>query len=656
MFIESIHHRIDNTSLTVKMLVIVTLLGSVIWLIHDHILSRNVEKLFNARVEEQLDILSRQGRMRFDQNLRKFKTLMTVFQTHPGLIQYLNQKIVTTEKHPQEQNISRYSLPPQWFPPRSVIRNLIRPRYALLINSRVQVEEIYHSWEVNIPHELVQPERFLIESSNNQVRLTEINNLPFIVISTSVKSRSGQTFQLMFANPIDDELLVSIQNTEQVKEMTVLIDREHGNSVIASSQPDVIKTGTTQKELEKDYVMAGKPFFDYGASDLNIRLTTLVPKNELSRDLHALLSYERRQYVIFALIYMLAAYLLGIFAVGRLNRVTSRIQQFSAEFSHKNMDTSIKGDQLYLLETQFHHLVTIIRDAHLDLKQTASQLELEKEEQSKLIQELEETHEQLVQSDKMASLGSLVAGVSHEINTPLGVSMTGISYIERETDLLWNKFQTGDITKKQLHDYLETNKMMAKSIIMSLGKANELIRSFKQVAVDQNSEVLRRFNLYDYVNDILLSLHSKLKPTHIITLNQVDKQIELHSYPGIFSQIFSNLIANSLLHGFDNKNNIDGTINITAREHNGKIDIHFSDDGMGMAEDLLPKIFDPFFTTKMGQGGSGLGMYITYNLVVQRLNGNIKAENSIHSGLNIHITVPQFTPIKKKDVLSSTYS
>jgi len=642
MLSEKISQFLNTLSLTKKMLIVVTILGALIWSIHNQILTANVEKIFMSQLNEQLDLLTSSSRMRFDRNLRKFKTLIKIFRFHPGLIQYLSTNTYSrSEKNNQPTEILTYSRPPSWFPQLSIIRNLIHPRYVLLLDETGEVREIYHSWEKNIPEQLRKPDNLLLESSHSQIRLTEINDRPFVIISESIKNQQGENYWLIFATPIDDELLTTLQSSDQAREIIALIDYNKGNTVIASSRPDKIKQGSTEQTLKNSYILAGKLFFDYGASDLNIRFATLIPTEQVKKNMQALLYFERRQYVFFALIYMLAAYVLGIFAVRRIDHMKSRIKQFTSEFdSHYPFHIKEGGDQLYELEKHFFALTTIIRDTNKGLKQTAEQLKIEKDEQGKLIVELQQTHEQLLHAEKMASLGSLVAGVSHEINTPIGVSMTGVTYIQKETQAIKKLFDNGEISKQDLSEYLEDNTSMTKSIVMSLDKANDLVRSFKQVAVDQNSEALRVFNLHDYLNDILLSLHSKIKPAKITIINNIDKKLEVNSFPGIFSQIFTNMITNSLIHGFDNKPNPLGEIIISGQLVDQRLIISYADNGTGIDENLITRIFEPFFTTKLGQGGSGLGMYITYNLVTQKLAGNIRAENLPNSGLSFYIDLP----------------
>lgn len=245
---------------------------------------------------------------------------------------------------------------------------------------------------------------------------------------------------------------------------------------------------------------------------------------------------------------------------------------------------------------------------------------------------------ELVQSEKLASLGGLVAGIAHEVNTPIGVSVTAATYLEEKVSEITDQIADGNLKKRNLSTFLETAKESSAIITSNLHRASDLVRSFKQVAVDQSSEECRTFKVLDYFDEVVQSLHPQLKKTlHEITI-QGDRSLVLTSYPGAMSQILTNLVMNSLTHAFDEGDA--GHIRIEAKRNAKAAHISYRDDGKGVPPEALRHIFDPFFTTSRGTGGSGLGMNIVYNLVTQKLGGTVVCDSKLGEGISVHITVP----------------
>lgn len=254
------------------------------------------------------------------------------------------------------------------------------------------------------------------------------------------------------------------------------------------------------------------------------------------------------------------------------------------------------------------------------------------------INELKLTQKQLVEAEKMSSLGELVAGVAHEINTPLGIALTSSTYISDQLDTLNELFSNNKLTKSSLTT-ITTNTVSSSSLLQSnLKKASKIITSFKQVAVDRTTEERREFNVYQYIEEILLSLKSEIEKTsHRINII-CETDIVINSYPGAISQIMSHLILNSINHGFDGIKK--GKIDITITKGDEKLTIHYSDTGRGINQADLQKIYEPFYTTKRNRGRSGLGMNIVYNLITQRLKGVIQCESLINWGTDFYIEFP----------------
>ncbi|MDM8526608.1 ATP-binding protein [Anaerolineales bacterium HSG24] len=251
---------------------------------------------------------------------------------------------------------------------------------------------------------------------------------------------------------------------------------------------------------------------------------------------------------------------------------------------------------------------------------------------------LQSTQSQLVESEKMAALGSLVAGVAHEINTPVGIGVSMASLLQHETEKVVNMVKTGKIKVSVLKEYLQTARESSRLILNNLNRAAELVQSFKQVAVDQTSLERRDFLVSAYIEEILLSLRHVMKRTkHQVTVGG-DRQLILNSFPGAFSQVVSNLVINSLRHAYEDDDL--GNIQFMIMPEQDWVTIVYQDDGVGITPENLEKIFEPFFTTARSQGGSGLGLHIVYNLVTQTLGGKISCESEIGRGTKFTLELP----------------
>jgi signal transduction histidine kinase len=251
---------------------------------------------------------------------------------------------------------------------------------------------------------------------------------------------------------------------------------------------------------------------------------------------------------------------------------------------------------------------------------------------------LRETQAQLVQSEKLASLGALVAGVAHEINTPIGVGVTAASTLQTRTQRMREEYASGTLTRSDLERYSEMAVEASQILLKNLQRAADLIHSFKQVAVDQSSGERRRFLVREYIDEILLSLAPRLKKTpHRVELECAESAM-LDSYPGALAQILTNLVSNALMHAFPEGRA--GHLRIRVETIDRMLRLSFSDDGVGIPPADLKRVFDPFFTTKRGAGGSGLGLHIVYNLATQILRGDISVVSEPGRGATFVLTIP----------------
>jgi C4-dicarboxylate-specific signal transduction histidine kinase len=314
-------------------------------------------------------------------------------------------------------------------------------------------------------------------------------------------------------------------------------------------------------------------------------------------------------------------------------------------------DLADANQQLEALNTELEQRVI---ERTTQLNERSAELESRNKELQDTLIALQSTQKQLVESEKMAALGELVAGVAHEINTPIGIGFTAATYLSDQV----RKIQPQGLSSEEarlLNLTLEGSELICKN----LERAAQLIRAFKQVSVDQSSEQSRRFDLISYLNEILLSLQPRLKTSRPSIDIQGPSQLIIDSYPGSYYQIFSNLIINSIIHGFEHQTggeiiikisllqttaNTTTTTTVQEQEKASHIQIDYFDNGKGITEDWHSKLFQPFVTSKRHLDCSGLGMHITYNIVSQLLQGQIQSlaiqKESNLSGAHFRITVP----------------
>ncbi|PLX01946.1 MAG: hypothetical protein C0594_12400, partial [Marinilabiliales bacterium] len=251
--------------------------------------------------------------------------------------------------------------------------------------------------------------------------------------------------------------------------------------------------------------------------------------------------------------------------------------------------------------------------------------------------ELQETQHKLIEAEKMASLGTLVSRVAHEVNTPVGVGVTTSSTFLNLSKDLKKSYEDKQMTRQQLEEFINDSIEANKLILSNLRNAHTLIQSFKQISVDQVTDELREFNFGAYLYDIINSIQPKLNTKKIKVSIVCQENLIVKSYQGIWSQIVINLALNSLYHGF--KNSSDGLIEIKTVVSEDNLQLIVNDNGSGIPDDIISKIFDPFFTTDR-KSGTGLGLNILYNLVTQKLKGSVECKNKQDGGIEFRIKAP----------------
>lgn len=274
-----------------------------------------------------------------------------------------------------------------------------------------------------------------------------------------------------------------------------------------------------------------------------------------------------------------------------------------------------------------------------EMNAKAAALEQQANDLSKVNENLQEAQKDLVQAEKMASLGQMVAGIAHEVNTPLGISISMASNIEHLATNMKELMDTNQMKKSDLVKFTDGSKESSTLLLANLKRAADLIQSFKKVAVDQSSEALMDVNVEKTVQDILNTLRPTIRKSGVTIENIGQADLTMFTDPGALFQVFSNFVNNAVLHAFEGIES-GRKITISWRQEGIVVEIRFRDNGRGIPAEHLPKIFDPFFTTKRGKGGSGLGLHIVYNLVTQRLKGQLTCTSTVGEGTEFLMRLP----------------
>ncbi|WP_439573257.1 sensor histidine kinase [Phreatobacter sp.] len=255
---------------------------------------------------------------------------------------------------------------------------------------------------------------------------------------------------------------------------------------------------------------------------------------------------------------------------------------------------------------------------------------------------LRETQQSLVEAEKLAALGGLVAGVAHEVNNPIGISLTVASTLSRRIDSFARDVESGELKRSKLTDFVQGSREAASQLSLNLQRAGEMIQAFKQVAVDRSHADRRSFDLAEATDQIIASLRPTLRRVPVTLNVDVPPGIMLDSYPGPYGQVVTNLFINALTHAFPDGRA--GTLSILARAEGSQVELCVRDDGIGMSADVKRQAFDPFFTTRRGAGGTGLGLNIVANIVTHRLGGRIYLDTEPGQGSTFRIVLPLTAP------------
>lgn len=293
---------------------------------------------------------------------------------------------------------------------------------------------------------------------------------------------------------------------------------------------------------------------------------------------------------------------------------------------------------------QIENIVTVALDIG-ERKRSEHEMRKARDAAEAALRNLRETQNSLIEAEKLAALGRLVAGVAHEVNNPVGIGLTVASSLERRITRFAEEVARGDLRRSSLTEFIDANRDAASQLVANLNRAAELIQSFKQVAADRNYSDQRVFDLADLTEQVVMSLKPGLRKHKLALTVDCKPHLTMNSYPGPYGQVLTNLLLNSVAHAFPDGQGGAVTIKVQG-SGDDHVELLFTDDGVGMTPEVRRRAFDPFFTTRRDQGGTGLGLHIVYSIVTSRLGGRLHLHSEPGQGTRIQIILPRNAPLE----------
>ena len=351
-------------------------------------------------------------------------------------------------------------------------------------------------------------------------------------------------------------------------------------------------------------------------------------------------------FVVIAIVTLASLAIIGFFGTVFARSVSSPLRSLMKAMNRiadGRLDTRVAGTEARDEIGEMARALEIFRENAIARLEAESELIASKQKTEIAYEELRETQNSLIEAEKLAALGGLVAGVAHEVNNPVGISVTVASTLARRCETFSEELKSGDLRRSRLNEFIEGIREASNMLLSNLNRAAELIQSFKQVAVDRSHAERRVFDMRSLTDQIMLSLRPTLSKRNIALSIDCPENLEVNSYPGAWGQVLTNLTLNAVTHAFSP--DADGEISIVVRQPDAEhVEVAFSDNGQGMNEEVKRRAFDPFFTTARGRGGTGLGLHIVHNIVTNRLGGRITISSEIGRGVRFRMVLPTTAP------------
>lgn len=492
--IIALHKRV---SLTIKMILVTVMVGVFVWVVVDQIQTHNLKSIFRAQFAERLSDQAMEDRLNFDRYVKVHHQSVRLFVAQKNFSDYIEKKKKDWSTEAPIQ-IKYYRRLPQWFPGLSVLRIFAKPRYALLLDSRGRVREVYHgrSRKGRLPPSLLQPTSLLLAKSRGQSFLTEINGASFLVAAESFFGFKGELLAtLMLTSPIDEEFLNASLGRHQHEHIIALLTLGEKPQILTSSNLDELPAGTLLDTLKEHYLVTGEEFFDYGASELSIKLASFISMAEIESVTKSVLSLERKQRAIAAPVFILTFAFVMLWVTQRIQRLTQRISDFSQQTLGVQPQELQKGDQLYILEERFQRLTEDILEAREALsKEAEEKLILEKKSM-----EMDQKGEQL----KLLQSVTEAVGVGVIKKTPDGLQAVNkqMEYFAQKCGGLSDfEMQDEDNLELSLLDKNGVNHIFYISSITFREEKILLIRDITEIKAQR--EALEHLALYDFLTGL----------------------------------------------------------------------------------------------------------------------------------------------------------
>ena len=350
-----------------------------------------------------------------------------------------------------------------------------------------------------------------------------------------------------------------------------------------------------------------------------------------------------RKVALVALLFLSGIVVFAVVIALSIRRPLQELMTAMQAITSGNYDRDIQGTNARDEIGEMARAVEVFRENAIAKHQAENELRASKERAEKALAELRDARQGLIDAERLAALGGLVAGIAHEVNNPIGISLTVASSFVRRSQIFADELNVNvPLRRSRLEEFVAGSRDAAQQLMTNLQRAGELIQSFKQVAVDRSHAERRQFDLTEATEQIIASLRPALKKSRVTLSVAMPAGLIVDSYPGSYGQVLTNLFLNAVTHAFPGGR--EGTIDITAKTVGDDIEISVADDGIGMSQDVQRQAFDPFFTTRRREGGTGLGLHIVYNIVTQQLGGTLTMESRSGRGTTFLITLPRFAP------------